>query len=160
MYDNLRYNHEEGIFEQYDFYRGSSIELLGFVSSEEKADVIHKGYSNSFRCNLGHIPVTEEGIMYYFGMNQPGKIPAKIQEAFKRGTSPKDWSTMPLTLNEIRDLLLEQKGRVRETFSGRLEELAANVFAFKNKKLKMNFKVSTREFFKDFIPSNGVQYSI
>lgn len=128
---------EDGIFEQYDFYRESSIQLLDSVASEEQADVIPNGHSNSLRWNLGHILVAQEGIMYYFGMNQPGCISTKIQKAFKPGTSPKDWSASPLTLNEIRGLLLEQNGRIRETFSGTLGEPVANVFDFSDKKLKM-----------------------
>ncbi|GAB2571581.1 DinB family protein [Gracilibacillus alcaliphilus] len=126
---------EDGIFEQYDFYRESSIQLLDSVISEEQADVIPNGYSNSLRWNLGHISAAQEGIMYYFGMNQSGEIPSKIQEAFKTGTSPNDWSATPLTLYEIRELLLEQKKRMIETFSGRLGDEAANVFAFQDKRL-------------------------
>jgi len=128
---------EEGIFEQYDFCRESSIELLDSIASEEQADVIPNGHRNSLRWNLGHILVAQEGVMYYFGMNQPGDISKKIREAFEPGTSPEDWSTSPLTLNEIRELLLEQQERMRRTFYGRLGEPAANVFEFKDKKLKI-----------------------
>ncbi|WP_221563205.1 DinB family protein [Alkalihalobacillus sp. TS-13] len=128
---------EDGIFEQYDFYRESSIQLLDSIASEKQADVIPNGYSNSLRWNLGHILVAQEGVMYYFGMNQPGDISTKIQESFKPGTSPKDWFASPLTLNEIQELLIEQKERIRDTFSGRLGEPAANAFEFRDKKLKM-----------------------
>ncbi len=107
---------EDGIFEQYDFYRESSIQLLDSVTSEEQADLIPDGHSNSLRWNLGHILAAQEGVMYSFGMNQPGNIPEKIQESFNPGTSPKEWSAPPLTLNEIRELLLEQQKRIRETF--------------------------------------------
>jgi len=128
---------EEGIFEQYDFCRESSIELLDSVASEQQADVIPDGYRNSLRWNLGHILVAQEGVMYYFGINQPGDISTKIREAFEPGTSPEDWSSSPLTLNEIRGLLLEQKKRIRQTFYGRLGEPAANVFEFRDKRLKI-----------------------
>src|SRR5699024_8718461 len=128
---------EEGIFEQYDFYRESSIELLDSVASEEQADVIPDGHSNSLRWNLGHILVAQEGVMYYFGINQTGDISTKIQESFEPGTSPEDWSASPLTLSEIRGLLLEQKERIRKTFSGRLGEPAANVFEIRDKRLKI-----------------------
>ncbi|WP_067730575.1 DinB family protein [Oceanobacillus damuensis] len=128
---------EDGIFEQYDFYRDSSVQLLDSVTSEEQADVIPNGYNNSLCWNLGHILVAQEGITYDFGMNQPGDIPIEIQEAFKTGTSPKDWSASPLTLSEIRELLVEQKERMRENFSGKLGDPAANVFAFSDKKLKL-----------------------
>jgi uncharacterized damage-inducible protein DinB len=87
---------EEGIFEQYDFCRDSTIELLDSIASEEQADVIPDGYSNSLRWNLGHILVAQEGILYSFGLNQPGYISKNIQEAFQPGTSPKDWSVLPL----------------------------------------------------------------
>lgn len=127
---------EEGVFEQYDFYRDSSIELLDSIAYEEQADVIPDGYNNSLRWNLGHILVAQEGILYYFGMNQSGELSTKIQEAFKTGTSPKDWSDSPLTLLELRESLLEQKERIRKTFSGRLGEPAANVFEFRDKRLK------------------------
>ncbi|CAG9622690.1 DinB family protein [Sutcliffiella rhizosphaerae] len=75
--------------------------------------------------------------MHYFGMNLLGEISTRIQKAFESGTSPKEWSSTPLTLKEIRELLIEQKGRIRKTFSGILGEPAANVFEFRDKKLKM-----------------------
>jgi hypothetical protein len=128
---------EKGIFEQYDFYRESSIELLDSVISEEQADIIPNGHNNSLRWNLGHIVAAQEGVMYYFGMNQPGEIPAEIQEAFQTGSSPKDWSAPPLTLNEIREMLVEQRERMRETFSERLGEPSAKVFTFADKNLEM-----------------------
>lgn len=126
---------ESGIFDQYDFSRESTIQLLDSVS-EEQANVIPNRYNNSLRWNLGHIAVVQEGIMYYFGMNQPGEIPTNIQEVFKPGTNPKEWSAPPLTLSEIRELLLEQKEQIKTTFSRRLEEPAANVFDLGEKRLK------------------------
>lgn len=126
---------ESGIFDQYDFYRESSIQLLDSVS-EERADVIPHEHNNSLRWNLGHIPVVQESIMFGLGLNQPGEIPTKVQEAFKPGTSPKDWGDHPSSLSEIRELLAEQKDRMRTTFSGKLEDPAAREFNFGGKTLK------------------------
>src|SRR5699024_6765361 len=126
---------EAGIFEQFDFYRDSTVELLESITSESQADINPTGFSNTLRWNLGHILVAQEGIMYYFGRDEKGFLPTSFQGLFSTGTSPKDWKTTPPTLPEIREPLIEQNERMRATFSGKLEETSANVFAFREKKL-------------------------
>lgn len=127
---------ETCIFEQYDFYRGLTVELLDSVASEEQADVIPKGHRNSLRWNLGHVPVLQEWAMFHYGKDQPGSISSKVYESFKPDTSPKDWSSLPLTLNEIRELLLEQKERIKETFSGKLEDSLLHTFDLLGRKIE------------------------
>lgn len=124
-----------GVFEQFDYYRDTTIELLDSITSESKADIIPVGFNNSLRWNLGHILAAQEGIMFYFGKNETGFLPTSVLDAFKTGTSPKDWQTTPLTLKEIRELLIEQKERIRVTFAGEFKQPVANVFAFQDKKL-------------------------
>ncbi|PLR75811.1 hypothetical protein CU633_19015 [Bacillus sp. V3-13] len=127
---------ESAIIDLYDVYREQTIDLISSIT-EEQADVIPDGFSNSLRWNFGHILVSQEQSMFNLGMNQSGEISMKTQDAFKRGSSPKDWSFTPLTLSEIGEQLQEQKERIKSTFSGRLGEPAANVFDLgKQRKLK------------------------
>lgn len=118
---------ESAIIDLYDVYREHTIDLMSSIT-EEQSDVIPDGFSNSLRWNFGHILVSQEQSMFSLGLNQSGKIPTKILDSFKRGTSPKDWTVTPLTLSEIREQLQEQKERIKSTFSGRLGDPAANVF--------------------------------
>lgn len=118
---------ESAIIDLYDVYREQTIKLMSSIT-EEQSDVIPDGFSNSLRWNFGHILVSQEQSMFQLGMNQSGEIPMKTQDAFKRGSSPKDWSVTPLTLSDIREQLQKQKERMKSTFSGRLGDSAANVF--------------------------------
>jgi hypothetical protein len=118
---------ESTIFDQYDFYRERTIEAIDFMT-EDQADVIPSGFNNSMRWNLGHILVSQEQLMYYFGMNQPGEVSKQTVEAFRRGTSPHDWSDAPLSLSEIQMQLQEQKERMKTVFPGKLAQPAAKIF--------------------------------
>ncbi|MVO98316.1 DinB family protein [Paenibacillus lutrae] len=127
---------ESAIFDLYHIYREETIESINFIT-EEQADVIPAGFSNSLRWNFGHILVAQEQAMYNLGMNQPGEIFEKTQDMFKRGSSPKEWSVTPFSLKELRDQLQEQMERMKITFSGRLGEAAAKEFDMgKERKIK------------------------
>ena len=127
---------ESCIFEQYNFYRGITVELLDSVASEEQADQIPKGHRNSLRWNLGHIPVLQEWAMFSYGMDRPGEIPVEVYEAFKPETSPADWTTQPLTLKKIRELLLDQEERIKMTFSGKMDDSLINKFDLLGRKIE------------------------
>ncbi|TCP19139.1 DinB family protein [Scopulibacillus darangshiensis] len=117
---------ESAIVDLYDVYREQTIDLMGSIT-DEQSDVIPDGFSNSLRWNFGHILVAQEQSMYNLGLNQPGEIAMETMDSFKRGSSPKDWSVTPLTLEEIREKLQKQKERMKSTFSGRLGDPAAKV---------------------------------
>ncbi|MFD2043244.1 DinB family protein [Ornithinibacillus salinisoli] len=117
---------ESAIIYLYEVYREQTISLMTSVS-EEQSNVIPDGFSNSLRWNFGHILVAQEQSMFNLGMDQSGEFPIEVMDAFKRGSSPKDWSVPPLTLDEIREQLQKQKERMKLTFSGRLGNPAANV---------------------------------
>ncbi|KZZ84345.1 DinB family protein [Bacillus sp. SJS] len=118
---------ESAIFDLYDVYREYTIELMSSIP-EEQSSVIPEGFSNSLHWNFGHILVSQEQSMFNLGLDQSGELPVATLEAFKRGTSPSDWSGTPLTLSEIQVQLQKQKVRIKSTFSGRLGDPAANVF--------------------------------
>ena len=99
---------ESAILDLYEVYREQTIELIDPIT-EDEADVIPNGFSNSLRWNFGHILVAQEQSMFNLGLGRDSEIPFNIIEAFRRGTNPSDWAFPPLSLNEIKSQLNDQK---------------------------------------------------
>ncbi|WP_144549582.1 DinB family protein [Bacillus sp. X1(2014)] len=114
---------EKMLFDQFEFARNVTLKVVQGIT-EENADIIPSGYSNSLRWQLGHIYVSVEGIVFHFA-NETPNLPEGYMELFNTGTNPTDWKTIPPTIEEILPLLSEQVKRVKETFSGRLDEKIA-----------------------------------
>ncbi|MEA3318614.1 MAG: DinB family protein [Bacillota bacterium] len=111
---------EKMVVDQLEFARNIVLSLAKDVT-ENTADVVPAGYSNSLRWQLGHIYVAVEGIVFH-NANETMNFPEGYGEVFNRGTRPSEWKVTPPTLEEIVSLLSEQVGRVKETFAGRLDE--------------------------------------
>jgi uncharacterized damage-inducible protein DinB len=114
---------EKMLFDQFEFARNVTLKVAQGIT-EENADVIPNGYSNSLRWQLGHIYVSVEGIVFHFA-NEIPNLPEGYMELFNTGTKPSEWKSTPPSIEEILPLLSEQVKRVRETFSGRLDEKIA-----------------------------------
>lgn len=115
------------MMEMYELYRKETIKALDTVT-EDMADRIPGGFGNSLRWNFGHILVAQEQAMFQLGLGEPGYLSEDMMNTFKRGSSSKDWAAPPCRLDELKQLLEEQMLRMRETFTGRLEEPLARKF--------------------------------
>jgi hypothetical protein len=114
---------EKMLFDQFEFARMITLKVADGIT-EDYADVIPSGFSNSLRWQLGHIYASVEGILFHFA-NEKVNLPDGYLELFNTGTRPADWNVNPPKLEEIIPLLSEQVGRVKETFQGRLDEKIA-----------------------------------
>lgn len=110
MQDNLWFDH-------YHYCRGQTLQLFSFITGRQ-ADLIPDGFNNSLRWNLGHILVTQELIMFQFGINQPGAFDTTTINQFIIGSSPKEWTEPPPALDEIKQHLQQQEGRIKAAFTG------------------------------------------
>lgn len=95
--------------------------------TEENADIIPEGFPNSLRWQLGHILVSCEYLVFHQA-GEEMKIPEGYNEMFARGTSPKDWTGQPPSVEELKKHLSEQVGRLKETFENRLDEKVQESF--------------------------------
>ncbi|MGX6443497.1 DinB family protein [Neobacillus sp. K501] len=125
---------EKMIFDQFEFARHATLKVAQGIT-EENADAIPNGYPNSLRWQLGHIYVAVEGIVFRFA-NEIPHLPEGYMDLFKTGTKITDWQITPPPLEELHPLLLQQVNRVKETFSGRLDEKIANPFIMGTLKLE------------------------
>ncbi|BCB06028.1 DinB family protein [Bacillus sp. KH172YL63] len=117
------------LFQQMDFIRQRTIAALD-TTTEAHADEIPSGFRNSIRWNLGHILLSHENLVYSFaGENEQKSLPPTYDELFSFNTSPETWGTLvPPSLAELREHLEAQPKRLRETFSGRLDETGEKPF--------------------------------
>ncbi|MFY4776945.1 DinB family protein [Metabacillus sp. RGM 3146] len=113
---------EHFLFKQLAFVREQTLKMTEGVT-EELADQIPDGFRNSIRWNLGHIYVVfERHAFQYIGL--PLHVPEGFKEQFEYGTSPLEKPagvTVP-SLEELKTLLGEQHGRIKEALAHRLEE--------------------------------------
>ncbi|MGG3283290.1 DinB family protein [Paenibacillus solani] len=114
----------EAIFNQLDFARGATIQSVENVT-EQEADIIPEGFTNSIRWNIGHIYTVHEQFAFATAGEQP-HLPEGFKEWFATGTKPADWTTQPPALSELLELLRGQTARIRETFANRLNQSSAH----------------------------------
>ncbi|WP_156290060.1 DinB family protein [Oceanobacillus salinisoli] len=88
---------------------------------EEYADIVPKGFNNNIRWNFGHIAFVQDKLTYSV-LGEDIQVPKEFETYFRPKTKPADWEGTPPTFSEISAVLAEQKGRIRETIKGRLEE--------------------------------------
>lgn len=117
---------EETLFQQASMVRHFTLKAAESIT-EETADVILPGFTNNIRWHLGHIYMTQEWLMFYYGHEQ-ANIPPDFNEMFAPGTKPADWKTQPPSLETLRALLSEQTSRIKTTFAGRLSETTKKPF--------------------------------
>ncbi|TKD72296.1 DinB family protein [Pseudalkalibacillus hwajinpoensis] len=111
---------ENNVMKQFEMTR--TFLLMGAEKiTEEHADLIPEGFPNSLRWQLGHVYVALEQLLF-LQTGEKANLPEGYGEMFSRGTSPKDWTTEPPKLDELKSNLSAQLGRLKETFQGRLED--------------------------------------
>jgi uncharacterized damage-inducible protein DinB len=122
------------IFDLFEFARNATLKAAQGIT-DENADIIPNGFPNSLRWQLGHIYVAVEGIVFHFS-NETPNLPDGYLDLFKTGTKTSGWNITPPSIEELIPLLSEQVNRVKETFTGRLDEKIANPFPMGSVKLE------------------------
>ncbi|WP_347550923.1 DinB family protein [Pseudalkalibacillus hwajinpoensis] len=114
------------LIKQFTFWRYRTIQALE-ASTEEIADKLPEGFSNTVRWNIGHILVTAELVLHRFtGMEN--NLPDHYSSLFKAGTHPTEWTVEPPDLIELKHHLLEQNNRFK-SLEGKLNEQLENPFS-------------------------------
>ncbi|OZM56309.1 hypothetical protein CIB95_12910 [Lottiidibacillus patelloidae] len=117
---------EKQLYKQLEFVRFQTIKLLE-STTEELADQIPTGFNNNIRWNLGHIYVSLDNLLYSHLGEEP-EISDDYFNMFHFNTSPADWKDKPPTLEELKEKLVSQEKRIKETFTGRLNEQGEKPF--------------------------------
>lgn len=120
---------EHMLFQQMEFIRMRTLAALD-ATTEQQADDMPEGFKNSIRWNLGHILLSQENLLFSFvGENDRHSLPTEYGELFGFHTSPHTWNGLtPPALSELREKLEDQPRRMKEVFSGRLDELGEKPF--------------------------------
>lgn len=120
---------EHMLFQQMEFIRMRTLAVVD-ATSEHMADEVPEGFRNSIRWNLGHILLSQENLLYSFvGETDRISLPPEYRELFGFNTSHKTWDSLtPPTMSELRERLEAQPLRIKETFSGRLDETGDKPF--------------------------------
>lgn len=114
------------VIQQLDFIR--QITLYEMVNlSEEQADQMPKGFSNTIRWNLGHIYTVQNMFLSKYG-GKKIETPHRYLELFAPGTRPVDWEGEVPTLDELKQLLVEQPAKMKEALIGQLQDKAVKPF--------------------------------
>lgn len=87
---------------------------------EEFADRIPEGYRNSIRWNFGHILYIQERLAYEVTGGK-GHLPEEYARLFAAGTSPADWNETPPTLADIKEQMLLQSERIKQSHASGLD---------------------------------------
>ncbi|MGG1685013.1 DinB family protein [Pseudalkalibacillus sp. NRS-1564] len=114
------------LLKQFTFWRYRTLQALDAVT-EEQADVLPEGFTNTVRWNLGHVLVTAEFVLDRFTVMEKS-LPINYSALFKAGTRPGDWTEEPPSLIEIKHYLIEQNKRISE-LEGELSESLQSEFS-------------------------------
>ncbi|QQK79085.1 DinB family protein [Salicibibacter cibi] len=117
---------EEQIFQQINMVRQSTLNELDSLS-EQQADQMPEGFSNTIRWNLGHTYTVQNVLLSNYG-GKNIETPSRYLELFAPGTKPADWKGEIPTLDEIKQHLEEQPKKLKETLSGQLDDEAPKPF--------------------------------
>lgn len=112
-----------------DTVRALTLAVLDHTS-EEMADIIPEGFRNSIRWNFGHIVFIQERLAYEVA-GKPMHLPENYARLFAAGTSPADWQETPPTLAEIKEQMVLQSQRIKESHQTGLEESLPHPFTNK-----------------------------
>lgn len=114
------------LLKQFTFWRYRTIQALD-ATSEEQADYLPEGFTNTVRWNLGHILVTADFALERF-TDIEKILPGHYTALFKAGTRPEEWMESPPTLVEIKHYLLEQNNCMKE-LEGKLDDSLQHDFS-------------------------------
>ncbi|AGK53731.1 DinB family protein [Bacillus sp. 1NLA3E] len=120
---------EKLIFNHMETVRGMT-ELLFQKIPEDIANEVPNGFNNNIRWNFGHIVFVQEKLVIERLGEEP-KIPKDFVAFFGGGTKPTDWMDTPPTISEILTAMTEQRTRIKDILSGRLNEPLLNPFKTK-----------------------------
>lgn len=111
---------EQTIFKHMETIRELTLKVFDRIP-EEVMDVVPVGFNNSIRWNLGHIAFIQDRLVYQVAGESIG-LPDSFEEFFKAGTKPSDWIGQPPSLSEIKNALVSQPARIKETQLGHIDE--------------------------------------
>ncbi|KGX85773.1 DinB family protein [Pontibacillus litoralis] len=111
---------EQTIFKQFETGRQTILQLATEIT-EQTADIIAFGMPNSLRWQFGHIYVTGEQLLFRH-TGERMLLTETYSTFFSPGSHPAYWEEEPPTVEELYFALEEQLHRVKEAFSGRLQE--------------------------------------
>src|SRR5690625_2452759 len=111
---------EEMIFRYMDTIRDHTVNTINELT-EETADVIPPGFNNNIRWNLGHIAFIQDRVTFKMLGEEMG-VPKIYKLLFSPGTKPANWQFPTPSLTELSAELTDQKTRIREFLTGRLDE--------------------------------------
>jgi uncharacterized damage-inducible protein DinB len=111
---------QEILFNQLQSYRSYILAVLEDVT-EEKAELIPQGFHNNIRWNLGHI-LLDQYLWIQAVTKEKVDVPELFQSWFGYGTSPRNFTEETPRMEELKALLREQPGKIRELYGDRLDE--------------------------------------
>ncbi len=110
----------EILFKQLESYRRLVLGVLEDVS-EEKAEIIPKGFNNNIRWNLGHLYL-DQYLWIQAVTKEETVVPKEFNQWFGFGTSPQDFTSETPSFVELKDLLEKQPHEIKNEYGHRLEE--------------------------------------
>jgi hypothetical protein len=107
------------IIKQFNMSRDTLMKSIRYIS-ETDADVMPNGFNNTIRWNIGHVLTSSDRT--FANAKLTLQLPLNYKELFLTGTSPKTWTNDVPSLKELFSQLEQQKIKVQEIFSNRLDE--------------------------------------
>lgn len=111
---------QEILFNQLESYRSEVLAVVENVTKEQ-AEWIPRGFNNNIRWNLGHI-FLDQYLWIQAVTKEKADVPEQFSSWFGYGTSPKDFTEETPGIEELKALLREQPGRIKEVYGDRLDE--------------------------------------
>ncbi|MCD7034388.1 DinB family protein [Metabacillus sp. GX 13764] len=111
---------QEIFFSQLQSHRDYLLHTVKDVTQEE-ADIIPNGFSNSIRWNLGHV-YTEQYMWLESLTKERAGIPEAFGQWFGWGSSPKIFTEETPSFEQLKQLLKGQISSIKDQYEGRLEE--------------------------------------
>ncbi|MFC2949088.1 DinB family protein [Virgibacillus sediminis] len=111
---------EQLIFNHMDKVRDMTIQTIDRIP-EELVDQVPEDSRNNIRWNFGHIALIQEKLAYGV-LGEEAKVPENFSDYFAPGSSPADWQGTPPSLEQIEEVLDEQRERIKRSHLGKLEE--------------------------------------
>lgn len=117
---------EGKLFQQMELVRARTMKAIDAIDSKI-VDIMPPNFNNTIRWHIGHILFTQESLLFRRS-GEPLGLPEAYEQWFGNGTKPADWVGMPPSITELVDQLQHQTGRIKECFSGRLEQQVPKAF--------------------------------
>jgi hypothetical protein len=114
------------LWRQLDFAREQTLKAIASVT-EDEANIIHAGFRNHIRWNVGHIYHAQDRLAFHF-LGLPLTQPTEYAGLFAMGTSPLNWTQQPPSMSELIHLLSGQQLLIRTALAHRLDEKVEKPF--------------------------------